>query len=214
MRYARWTPWGACLCASLLGCYPHRTLPRALPSSADFGARLSMYNTYRPRTLELLVATNQTSGESWVRSTRSVTLANGVSVYRPEDLLPLVDERSNYAEGVRQTAARERVSYGVGYTGVGIMGAGGLLFGIGMGTAGRSLQDGPPPLAIAGLVAIGVGAIVALTTLAVSVNDERQAAFRGFDAALRHRLALCGETPNLVDCAPVEPAPPVSAEGR
>lgn len=167
-----------------------------------------MYRTFRPELVEQLVRVDRTTGAREVDSTQGIILANGVTVYRPADLLPLVDEQSNYAEGVRQTAAHERRNYAVGYTGLGVIGLGGVLTGVSAALPGGPLAEDHSALTVAGLVTVGVGLIVALASRSSSLDEERQAAFRGFDAALRHRLSLCGETQNLVDCAPNEPAAP------
>jgi hypothetical protein len=199
---------------SLMACYgAHHQLPAALPASAPVEARAAMYRSHRPQAMRSTVHIQRDTGMEVGRSVDSITLANGAEVTWPSDLLPLVGADSPIAAQVHEAERYARTGTVVGLTGLGL-----FFGGIGLLTGGLVAGDGPwdqeyRPMVIAGGVLTLAGLATAIgggVFFSGRANAARRDVFLQADAAMRARLRICGEEPQLVDCdtgAAVAPMP-------
>lgn len=171
-----------------------------------------MYRAHRPRSMQSLVQYDRSSGAEISRTANAISLANGTEVMWPSDLIPLVGADTPFAERAREADRITRTGTIVGLSGLGVsFGGAGLLFGgIASGDGLRDEEFRPMViagglLALAGL-AMGFGGMF----YAGTANAARLDAYMQADAAMRARLRICGEEPQLVDCdtgAAVAPMP-------
>lgn len=165
------------------------------------------------------------TGMVTAQSTDAVTLANGTVVAHPEDLIPLVDDPSPYADGARrasQLSSRGLISV---LAGVGVAVAGAVVLGAAATRDGSAFSEDNRSLATTGLGIAAGGALVALIGGLIygpPANQARRDAFLSLDAAMSWRMNLCSDPQGLRDCqlapsaattpasdrAQVPPAPP------
>lgn len=191
------------LALGLLGvaaCSTRVSLPEAPTAAAPLRVRQRFYRSHRPA--NLLLATQAASGDISVVAVGTLTLANGIEVRDPRDLLPLVAADSTVSHAAGRWAHRRAIIEGVSAAGATLAGAGLAVGFTGLFTRGFGSEEVVPWL-LAGLI---TGAIGAILTAAVPpffsgpASDDREEAFRGLDAALRVRMRLCGEGDTPSEC--------------
>lgn len=205
--------------ALLAGCMAHVTVPPAPSRNAPLAERGRFYSTWRPVVLNSTIHYQQGTGTVTAQSTDAVTLANGTVVAHPEDLIPLVDESSRFAEGARRASRLTSQSLITVLTGAGITALGGLIFGVAAAQDGSVFSDDNRTLAMTGLGIMGGGALlltVGAMIFSPRVNQSRRDAFLSLDAAMSWRMNLCSDPQGLRDCesAPTPAPTPSSAPAQ
>ncbi len=195
--------------ALFAGCVAHVTVPQAPPRHAPLVERGRFYSAWRPMVMSSTIHYQRDTGMVTGQSTDAVTLANGTVVAHPEDLIPLVDDPSPFADGARrasQLSTRGAISV---LTGVGIVVAGAAVFGAAASRDGSLFSDDNRSLAMTGLGIAAGGTLVALIgglIFGPSANQARRDAFLGLDAAMTEHMNLCGDDRELRDCQPTPTA--------
>lgn len=195
----------------------HVQLP-TLQANAPYAARANAYNQLRPVHLQY-TTTVQYSRYGAVQSTSTTAtrllLANGTSVYFPEDLLPAVGPNTVTAVEAREAERSGTIGNTLLWSGVL-----GSLVGAGVATASFLANGGPGPvnwplfgvgstLLLAGPITVTIGAVYRGNSAL-----HRETAFQTYDQSLRINLGLCGDagsascvtqTPSLTQPIPLQP---------
>jgi hypothetical protein len=171
------------------GCAGHVQLS-APPASAPGEQRLAAYDDLRPIEYE-----TRTSRRSGYTDVVSLELNDGTKVRLPEDLLPLVPEKSPAAQAMREARSHRHNNQLLGYGGYG-----GLLTGIIVALVGAG--NGSKPLGYGGL-GLAVGGAICLpfaNRQATKANAATARAYEQYDDGLRRKLDLCEEGERVVPC--------------
>jgi hypothetical protein len=184
------------------GCVWRVTLPRALPRSEPFAARVMQYRSYAP--VEMSMSFDREAGPDSTFSSE-LRLADGQTVYASEDLLPLVGEDSTSWRHTLRAQRQERIAYG-------LLGATGVALAVTAASFGVGLPVRGDPTAIyavgisSGLVAMILGTAGGI--MYFTGGPHRRDAMASFDESLRRNLGVCGVGDTLVDCASGPPPTP------
>lgn len=203
------------------GCGVHVQLPAAPDRAAPVQHRYSFYQQHRPAALQTrtVLHFNRYGYGGTSTYVDALTLADGTSVQRAEDLAPLVDPDSPTAQAAERSRRARSLSGGllVGGLAASILGLGLMIPGItnlsGSSSSGRG--DGDGTLFWTGLGFAAAGTILSLVAAygpGATANEERINAFTALDASLRNRLGLCGVGEQLTDCATQSPIVPVQQQ--
>jgi hypothetical protein len=182
------------LCAS--SCARHVTL-KAPTADAAPEDRLKAYEALAPSSLRIIKWVGNGSAARGGTSTDSLALADGRRVYHVDDLLPVVDPKS---QTVADIAAADEAGRKASYTflgGVVAMVAGAVLMGVDLAS---SSKRGVPFYAGAGL---GVGGIISIPIANMfgrQAGEARTSAFLHYDEGLRQRLDLCRDEQEVTPC--------------
>lgn len=203
----------------LSGCaLPRAALPPPPPRDAPLSQRAQAYEYLKPVSAE---RTTWTQGGDTVGVDERLLLAGGLTVYDPEDLLPIVGTESPTGQATARWIKKYEYNATVGHVVLGV-----TLASIAMLVWGgydwySSATASPPRSGIGGYV-MGVGFLSLLVTPLVArivrddtVYDERSAAFTLYGKDLRERLGVKlvlddAAAPAPAD-APVRPTPPKPA---
>ncbi|MCG8556863.1 MAG: hypothetical protein MJD61_16505 [Proteobacteria bacterium] len=135
-------------------------------------------------------------------------LADGKRVYHALDLLPVVAERSGTAAAARQSAQLRTLST-LAAAGAGLAFASSIYFGIAHVAREQSIHGPPeadkPLFGFSGItlsIVAGAAASLAYVVLMSQHGKHQSRAFTAYEASLLHRMRLCKEDGELVDCGP------------
>ena len=188
----------------------HVQLP-TLRSDGPYAVRANAYNQLRPVHLQYTTTVQYTrygSVQSTSTTATRLLLANGTSVYFPEDLLPAVGPNSVTALEAREADRAGTIGNTLLWSGVL-----GSLVGAGVATAAFLSNGGPGPvnwpmfgvgsaLLLAGPITVTIGAVYRGNSAI-----HRETAFQTYDQSLRLNLGLCGAVPND-GCSMISPMAP------
>ncbi|MBL8685595.1 MAG: hypothetical protein JNK05_40840 [Myxococcales bacterium] len=205
-------------CAVFSGCYGHVQLPDAPLRSAPFATRAEAYNAYRPRYAELSGSERAAATDRHAFAS-GLPLANGTTVYHPEDLLPMAGRDSRTAAATRDEERARRTGDVLVWSGLGATVLGLLICGVGFSALLSSWRPQSPAEPIVVFTAGGVigGAGVLAMVFSIGSFGEasvfRERSYRAYDRSVRANLGLCGEGAHVTECsAIVAPAPPRAPE--
>ena len=162
----------------------------APPASAPIEARQQAYQQLRPAgvTQDIVVTSNRFSANASL-VTRSLVLANGMEVFHPADLLPVVRQTSITTGHIMRWERKRRI----GNILLGA-GAGASILGVSLMIVDLVNDDGEVfgPLFITGGIIALVGAVVSLAGRFVkaAAANHRRSAFQSYDSSLQERLQL------------------------
>lgn len=178
------------LLASILlfcGCHKHVQLQVPPPVSAPVEERIQAYQQLKPLIHREIYTVNGYGTSVY----HSLTLANGIKVYHPEDLIPVVGSDTQFSQYALKSVKETSISNFLMGTGLGVE-----LLGSGIMIAGipSSLPGSNQSYAIfgigAGLVIAGLVGVFTGYYFAGKAEDSASSAFDIYDQALLQRLDL------------------------
>lgn len=211
------TAAGAVAIATVLnGCHSHVTLA-VPPPTAPQSVRLASYQKLRSLSYHTTETTIYQSGVIPISDTKTtdyMQLANGMRVYYPEDIKPVVDAESPSARAADASVSKRSVA---GYLGIAALASlvGGMA--LALSSAGSTNDVGEPnrtPMFIGiGIAAVGtLGFGFAAQAVATSSQEEAATSFETYNADLSQHLRLT-RPPESEHPAPA-PAPQPEADAR
>jgi hypothetical protein len=182
--------------AGQVACYshPHVRL-RAPEPDASAARRRAAYDALKPAEAGRVAPLGHPYRES--DAIDYLVLGGGEQIYRPDDLIAVVEPDSPTARAARRHAAAERRSRAVMYVGGGVGLVGGLVLAGGLAEDVQAFKATGVGLVGAGVLLAAIAGLVYFPRM----RTEREAAFGHYEVDLRQRLRLCVQGFDLVDCS-------------
>lgn len=215
-RRSRWVRgpvglMGLMLTALLSACAANVRLPPPPAVTAPLSDRYAHYQRHRARNVQVTTVT-ALYRDGVVRTSSAIdaiSLENGATIERAEDLLPLVPPTSRAAERMRDAASYRAHTARAGWTSVGMAGVATGLLVLG-GLRPSPVGDANTPMLITG-VGFALGAVISGVVAALLWSSHERArvdSFNLYDSAYREQLNLCENDQGIFDCdAPPPPRP-------